>query len=165
MIKLILTSALLRKALFLSLLGFAAIALIGPIIALVSTLLVFALIGLVTWPILRGIWGTMTRSKDKAEHPIPQPKPALREEQRSLAARLRDHRAWHWVGEQARFTGGVVLEVVCGALLGAMLGLLAGRESPDVEQYVGIGAVVGAFVGILVGKTGRADGVESKATS
>lgn len=165
MVKLFLTSSLFRKAVSYSLLGFLVITLVGPIVAILGTLLGFAIIGLITWPLVRVTWLLVVGSGDKAKQPavaVSTPAPAHCEKRPCAIDRPHRRAAWRWLGDQTRFAGGVLFEVACGALVGASLGLLAGWNSASPEQYLGISAAVGAFLGILVGKTGREPAPEPK---
>jgi hypothetical protein len=156
-----------------ALLGFLAILLVGPVIAVLSVflsivlamlsfaiaalgiLLPFAVLGFLVWAPLHALfsgrpvqWRTLGRMcKGILDIVLSIPR-----------------RAWSMMtgsgkAAQEKITGlsshiGVVLfETFCGALVGFMLGVMAGNMSaaPDIGEVIGIGVLIGAILGALVG--------------
>lgn len=128
------------RALWLALFGFAFVILIGPVLAVASVVLTFAILGLMGWGAYRAAllvaWWRTPRPLPPPVLPQPpkvQPLPPC---------------------ERPRSSGVAVLlyEVVCGALVGAMLGLFATWRQPGTWLAAGLGAAVGAGLGLVAGR-------------
>jgi hypothetical protein len=157
---------LIRRIGFFALIGFAVLFLSAPVIAVISavlslilavlTLVVpFALIGLLVWIPLRGFskgagaaWKDLHLTGEMVRGTV------------NAALHLSTHVTGRMIRfgntlreilqEKASFIGAVLLEILCGALVGAVLGALPGL--PYQPNYVVIACctAIGAMLGILV---------------
>src|SRR4051794_6575463 len=137
------TFAFLRSFVWLSLLGLAVLVLIGPVLAVVGTLLPFALVGLLAWGGYRGVKGLAARLRAGQRLP----RLVGRDEKPILAALPAPQQS------RGRFSQAlwVVAEVCCGALVGGGLAALAGWQQGMGFDLVALGTGIGAVVGFLVG--------------
>jgi hypothetical protein len=145
-------AAMARKVILLAGLGFLTLLLIGPVLAVVATavavvaaVLPFILLGLAVWfPLQRWLCGR----RPPSWHRLPRVKAAW---QRTAGA-VRRHGSQ--VGDTLRASGRTVaafsLEVLSGAALGALLGLLRSPEGSVSALAILAGAGLGALVGVLV---------------
>jgi hypothetical protein len=157
-----------RKAVFLTLLGFVTLVLLGPVlalaialvatffslvVALASVFLPFLLVGLLVWVPFqmlhrgpRAGWECV-RDQTRAFY------------QAFLAAPCRVGLRWcagavhlgEGALEKVRYVGRVLAETLCGAAVGALLAALTGTDSLDVGPRVLLGMMAGGLVGALVG--------------
>jgi hypothetical protein len=150
---------LLVKLIWWSLLGFAAVVLIGPALAVLGTLLPFALVGAGVWGAYRGVRVLVERRRTvrgadapprvvavrrvepEARPRLPVPRPSLPDPEE---LRRQASRAWR-----------LGLEVVCGALVGCLLGAAAMWQTPAGPECVVVGLLAGAAAGFVVGGGGR----------
>jgi hypothetical protein len=153
---------------FLAMLGFLSLLLIGPFLALVSVclslivvgfalLIPFAMIGLLVWVPFH----TLCRGQR-----IPWEK--VRETTKGLVHALivvPFTVGVHFCSGTLRFgqatadkvyrVAGIALEMLSGALLGALLMAIAAHDAPDAAFQIVMAALIGAVIGALVG-TGQA---------
>jgi hypothetical protein len=145
--------------------GLMALLLVGPVLAVVGTLLPFAIIGWLACLAFYGLRQSL-RKKDM-EKEISSARAALwavgrggkRVAERGVpwvarqvtAVRAGLHRTWQAVGQRASAVGSVLVEAVCGAVVGAMLGLIANFQAPGPNYFVLIGGLTGAAAGLGVG--------------
>jgi hypothetical protein len=201
--RLFLGLGLLRKLLIMTVLGFVAVTLIGPIVAVTGFIVAFAVIGFVILTMYRAVARVVGRWGRKHEHDREALRAALRGAGRfgrqacyhgavlgrqacvqgaalgkrvapevvNLGRRAADCAAvpmrvgmrygrdlahlGRQVGERAarrgRLIGTMVREGVCGALVGAIVGLLLDWQAVNVmDVYTPAGALAGAAVGIVV---------------
>ena len=138
-----------RKIALMTLIGFAVLVLSGPAIAIIATLLPFALVGGLVWLLVQGI--------------LLGPRVA--------AATIRNvfrlvfggplwilKRTWagvKWVGGTTlRLAGtalGMLVPTVTGAFLGGVLGLVGGMEHNDADFRIPAGIMIGAGIGAVAG--------------
>jgi hypothetical protein len=148
--------AVIGKLAYLALLGFVVMMLVGPMLAVVSVLASFALIGMIFWLPLRLLgcgrpvewgrvrnasqryWGTVRTGYHRV-HGVFQQHPIYLERAR----------------EAGRFMGRVFRETVCGTLVGGMLGLLAALQTSFHPRPLVLGLGVGFIVGALVALSSR----------
>jgi hypothetical protein len=161
----------LRKVIWFTVIGWVALLPIGPVTAVVGTILPFALLGALVWL----VWYGLNHAVERFRQPAVREKlradrvmPAIgqgarvvgREAGRVFQAGL--HRCREAVpvlrattpaiGDKMRTflraTARLLVEISCGALLG---GLLAWFAVDPAEQTVAIGALLGAAMGFVVG--------------
>jgi hypothetical protein len=144
--------AILRKLCVLAVFGFLAIALAGPILALFSVVLCFALLGFLLWLpfhlLVHGRASNWTPGLEKVR----------------CCARWGGEAAWaacHGVmrvGGQMQSTirgtasvvGAFLLEMISGALVGVMLAVTCAAPQGVTPHAVALAAAVGGVVGVLV---------------
>ena len=156
-------TAVLRKLALLALIGFLVVVLIGPILAMLGVLVSFAFIGLVVWLPIR----TLLYGKPFEWHQV-------REASRRCGGAVWggwNRLAGGAVGEgnlvlekvqaTGRVLAAIVREAACGALVGALLGMVVGPDGSDPPPSMLIGAGFGAMLGILVALSSRAPARES----
>jgi hypothetical protein len=142
---------ILRHVVLWTLIGFGVLVLSGPIIAIVGTLLPFALVGLLIWLVVRAIMlGPLMvgRIIGRTVHAV------------LAVPRWAGRTAFHGVRRVGQagwstvsFVGSILLPAFAGALVGAMLGLIGGMEHNDADVRVPAGAVIGAGIGLVAGVT------------
>jgi hypothetical protein len=144
---------ILRKAAIMTAIGFLVIVLGGPLLGLIATLLPFLLVGFLIWLVIRMVIlgplvvgrfiGRVVRGVFRIVTAPP----------RLIFRLIRGGvvRVGHGVGRMSGFVRGIFWETVCGAAVGAMLGMIGGVQHEDAEFRVPIGAVIGGFIGLLAG--------------
>jgi hypothetical protein len=143
----------LRKLVLFAVLGFATVMLIGPVLAVVGTLLPFALVGALVWLAYKGVRRLAARLRGPERRDL---RDVLREVRRggrrALAHGLHKGSAWAPAvrGRLRLVRDRVVarLEVLCGALVGA---LVCWSITGAVDDYTALGALVGAALGFVAG--------------
>jgi hypothetical protein len=156
----------LRKLVWFTVLGFATVILIGPVLAVLGTVLPFALVGALVWLAYKGVRRLAGRGREKPALPE-----VLQEAGRGArrafaqgiqkcsgwapavrrwppAARCRLRAAGGWVAARGRSAGRRLLEILCGALVGALVSWLI---TGAVDDYTALGALVGAALGFVAG--------------
>jgi hypothetical protein len=147
--------AVLRSLAYLVLLGLAVTVLVGPAVAVAGALLPFALIGALAWGGYRSSRAALRRLRGERQGPVvhegeaapgvaPAPLPRAVAERPIRRARGRS-------GSLARTGWYVVVEVCCGAALGAALCVLANWQAGPGAGHPALGAAIGAVVGFVVG--------------
>jgi hypothetical protein len=141
-----------RKVCLLALLGLVAITAAGPILALVSVVLSFALIGLLFWlPIRLLLYGREGAVRDGVE----KGKAVARLCGRTAAA------SWHGTRHLGRHlrealrgsasrVGAVLLETLSGAVVGALLVSTCWPQHAVTPGAVVLAGLIGALAGVLV---------------
>ena len=147
------TVPILRKAAIITLIGFLAITLAGPLLTIAGVLLPFAAVGLLVWIPFKGImmWkqGGWTALGGSVKRGLG----------RVVAAPVwllaRAFGAVGWVLSSVLglvgFVLGLILPVILGAVGGGVLGAIGGFEHQDADFRVPAGIVIGAGVGLLAG--------------
>jgi hypothetical protein len=153
-------SHFLCKLLALSLVGLAAIMLVGPVLAVLGVLLPFALIGwlaCLAYLGLRQALGGRDIHKELSSAREAAWAAGRRGRRvvsgfgtRVTAFRARLHRAGEVVRSWAPAVTGALRETLCGAVVGAMLGLMATFQAPGPNYFVLIGGLSGAVAGLGV---------------
>jgi hypothetical protein len=165
---------LLRSLVCLSLLGFAVTVLIGPAVAVVGTLLPFALIGGLVWGGYRGSRSLVRRLRtgrrvrlvvdEPPAAPTPEPVPVPVAFSPPAEERPAP-RAPGRMRSLLRTAMHVAVEVGCGAAVGAALGVLVDWQNGVGPEHALLGAAIGAVVGFVVGGSrpgGAAEKVEDE---
>jgi hypothetical protein len=149
------TVPMVRKAAIITLVGFLAVFLAGPVLTVAGVLLPFALVGLLVWIPFRGIvlwrqggWEAVQAATHKG------------------FGRVLAVPAWilatafggvKWVVGSAfslvGFTLGLILPTLLGGIGGAILGFMGGMQHQDADFRIPAGALIGACVGLLIGAT------------
>jgi hypothetical protein len=132
-----------RNVLLMALIGFLAIFLAGPVLALMGILLPFVLVGFIIWLGVKAI--------------VVGPAVAGRIVGKTLRTVLAGpvwvgRQAWAGLGWVAGLTRGFVafvFPVVGGACAGAMLGMIGGMQHHDAEFRAPAGALIGATIGLV----------------
>ncbi|HEV3116903.1 MAG TPA: hypothetical protein VGY58_07625 [Gemmataceae bacterium] len=155
---------IMRKILFFALMGVAVVFLTGPVVAVISFvvsaglfvfffLLPFALLGFLIWLPIRLICGrgasarkTLVRTTQIMGHAA-FVMPArtcghLQARARTLGDRIH---------ALTSFIGAVFVEAASGALVGAMVGAIAGWQTGVLSVSIPAGAVIGLGLGVIVG--------------
>ena len=142
---------ILRSLVFLSLIGFAVLVLIGPVVAIAGAVVPFALIGGLAWGgyrvtgrMVRRLRGDRSRLVVKAVDEVPVLYRPVVEER---PARRRPSR----IGSFAKTCVRIGVEMGCGAALGAVLGVLFDWQSGTGFEHAALGTAIGAVVGFVVG--------------
>ena len=145
--------------------GLAVVLLLGPVLTVLGVLLAFAVIG---WLACLGYYGLrqalggrdFRRELSSAREAVCA---AGRRGRRLVsggvpwlggrvtACRARLHRASEAVKCHVPALLGVLVETSCGAVVGAMLGLMANLQAPGPNYFVLIGGLTGAVAGLGVG--------------
>ena len=142
---------MLRKAAIITLVGFLAIALAGPIVALLGTMLPFALVGLAVYVPYRlvilakqGGWPAVSRAAGKTVRmAFAPPRWVLGKVAGVFVGTIR------LVRGALGFVSGVVFPPLGGAIAGAVLGAVGGMEHGDAEMRAPVGALIGASIGLV----------------
>jgi hypothetical protein len=150
------TGSILRKVCLMTLIGFGVVILAGPALAVVGTLLPFALLGALVWVLVQAF--------------VSGPRMAGRTLRTGARTAFRVLSAGPiWVGrnllEVVRFVGRTVfgllgfalrilLPTAAGVVIGGVLGLFGGMKHGDADVRIPAGAVIGAGVGFLAGALG-----------
>jgi hypothetical protein len=145
--------------------GLMALLLIGPVLAVLGTLLPFAIIGWLACLAYYGLRQALRKKEFREE--LSSAREALWAAgrggkfvavrgapwvaRRVTAARATLHRTWKAVGGRASAVAAVIGEALCGAAVGAMLGLMANFQAPGPNYFVLIGGLTGAAAGLGVG--------------
>jgi hypothetical protein len=147
----------LRKLTFLSVLGFLAMVLLGPVLAILGVMLSFAVLGLVVWVPIRVLMFGRPLEWDRWGQTGKKYCGAVFRGCNRISSQF--HSGGGVVLEKAsaagRFLGTILRETACGALVGAMLGLLQGAQGSFQPRTVGLGVLIGAGVGAFVALTSR----------
>jgi hypothetical protein len=159
--------------------GLAVVTLIGPVLAVLGVLFAFAVIG---WLACLGYYGLrqalggrdFRRELSSAQEAVW----AAGRRGRRLAAgggpwlggrvtacRARLHRACEAVKGHVPAVAAVLVETLCGAVVGAMLGLMANFQAPGPNYFVLIGGLTGAAAGLGVGLLKRRPLPEARPSS
>lgn len=163
----------------LALVGLAAIVLVGPVLAVLGVLLPFALIG---WLAILACYGLRQSlgGRDVQKDLASARKAARAVGRRSrwllagglpwlgarvTACRAALHRASEAVRGYAPAVTGALRETLCGAVVGAMLGLMANFQAPGPNYFVLIGGLTGAAAGLGVSLLKRRPLPEPQASS
>jgi hypothetical protein len=158
---------LLRRLSFWALIGFAVIFLIGPALALISVLFSFALIvfstlvplaligfmvwlpiqavrrkRIVTWDHVRGTGRAFCRTAVVA--PV---RTGVRLGHGAMSCGRQMRTKCQAVAYLVR---GILVEMICGALVGVLLGAIAGTQYERLALPISLGAGIGAALGLLV---------------
>lgn len=141
--------------------GLAVITLIGPVLAVLGVLLPFAVIGwlacLAYLGVRQALGGRDLRKELTAAREAAR---AAGRRGRGLvsglgarltACRARLHRASEAVRRCAPAVTGVLRETLCGAVVGAMLGLMVNFQASGPNYFVLIGGLSGAVAGLGLG--------------
>jgi hypothetical protein len=147
------TVPILRKAAIITLVGFLAITLAGPLLTIAGVLLPFAVVGLLVWIPFRGImmwkqggWPAVGETvKRGLGRVVAIPAWIIGRAFGAVAFVLGS--AFSLVG----FVLGLILPVLLGTVGGAVLGFIGGMEHQDADFRVPAGALIGATVGLLAG--------------
>jgi hypothetical protein len=147
------TGAIVRKVCLMTLIGVGVVFLAGPALAVVGTLLPFALIGALVWVAVQAV--------------VAGPRVAGRTVRAGARTAFRLVSAGPiWLGRNViggvgfmgrtvlsllGFAFRILLPTVAGLVLGAVLGLIGGIKHDDAEVRIPAGAVIGAGVGFLAG--------------
>jgi hypothetical protein len=136
---------LVGKVVQFSLLGFLAIVLVGPVLGILGTLLPFALIGALVWGGYRGLRRLVAPRRPERERP-PLPVREVRVEPVALPV-VKERRG----PSRFRQAGRVMLEMVCGALVGGLVCGAVSWQQPWFSETLAAGLLAGAAVGYIVG--------------
>jgi hypothetical protein len=138
-----------RKIALMTLIGFGVLVLSGPAIAIIATLLPFALIGGLVWLVVQALLlgprvaGAMIRNTFRVVFGGP------------IWLLKRGWAGVKWVGGTALSLAGTTLSMivptVAGAFLGGVLGLIGGMEHNDADFRIPAGMAIGAGIGIVAG--------------
>jgi hypothetical protein len=147
------TASIIRKIAIVTLIGFAAVVLSGPLIAAVAALLPFAIVGALIYLFIKAIiLGPYVVGKIIGETfrgigfvIVGLPLRILRKAGRGIGFVL--HTGWAAVA----FAFSIAMPAVLGSVAGALLGVVGGIEHSDVEMRVPAGIVIGAAVGAVAG--------------
>ncbi|HEV3082781.1 MAG TPA: hypothetical protein VGY66_23555 [Gemmataceae bacterium] len=154
----------LRKIAFFALVGFAVIFLTGPVVAMLSFiisaglfvlffLLPFALLGLMVWLPIRLIFG----KGRNARRDLWRTGRFVGRAAVVMPARACGHVYTRTLGLGERlhqltcFIGTIFVETISGALVGALLGAIAGFQTQAWHIAIPAGAVIGTGLGVIVG--------------
>ena len=174
------TGCIVRKVFCLAAIGFGVLVLSGPVIGVVcvvlgivlsiaSMLFPFAIVGLIVWLPLRAIFGnkeTKWSDVQKNARTVFQGSFVVPVRTASGVCRgavTRFHGAGDRIKSGAQSLGAFFVEVICGAAVGTLFGLIASLEHPREEYliYAGsAGAVLGIGVGLSRFRAWRAELVE-----
>jgi hypothetical protein len=151
----------LRKLVWFTVLGFATVILIGPVLAVLGTVVPFALVGGLVWLAYQGVRRLVGRGRGQEKPALPEVLQGARREARRAfaqgiqkcsrwapAARCRLRAAGGWVAVRGRAAGRRLLEILCGALVGALVSWLI---TGAVDDYTALGALAGAALGFVAG--------------
>jgi hypothetical protein len=163
----------------LALVGLAVVTLIGPVLAVLGVLFAFAVIGwlacLAYYGVRQALGGRdfhkeLSSARDavcaagrRGRRLVTVGLPWLGA--RLTACRARLHRASEAVRGYAPAVTGVLRETLCGAVVGAMLGLMANLQAPGPNYFVLIGGLSGAAAGLGVGLLKRRPLPEARPSS
>jgi hypothetical protein len=160
------TASVFRKFGYFAFMGVAALILAGPVIALLSLvislilavlsiLVPFAVIGLLIWLPIRILSGNPSKAWTEARKAGGVLWRSVLRPPLQLGKRL-----FSWFGNafgasrgRAQQVGGILMETTCGAAVGALLGVAAGMGKEEMYADAGLAAAVGAVVGLFVGFT------------
>jgi hypothetical protein len=141
--------------------GLAAILLVGPVLAVLGVVLPFALIGWLACLAYLGLRKSLGGRDVRRElSDAREAAWAAGRRGRRLASglgagatacRARLHRASEAVRRYAPAVTGLLRETLCGAVVGAMLGLMANLQAPGPNYFVLVGGLTGAAAGLGVG--------------
>ncbi|HEV3119875.1 MAG TPA: hypothetical protein VGY58_22640 [Gemmataceae bacterium] len=144
---------MLRKAAIITLVGFLAVFLAGPVLTVAGVLLPFALVGLLVWIPFRAF---MLWRQGGLE--------AVQASTKRGFGRILAVPVWllatafggvRWIVGTAfsliGFVLGLILPTLLGGVGGAVLGFLGGMEHHDADFRVPAGALIGAGIGLLAG--------------
>jgi hypothetical protein len=147
------TTQVLRKAGLITLIGFLAVILSGPVLTVLGILLPFALVGLLVWIPFRAFVAAKHGGLPEVGQ---QAKTALRNVAAVPVWILGT--AFALVGFVLKtgwgivaFLLGIIFPTIAGAFLGGVLGLIGGIEHNDAEVRVPAGAAIGASIGLIAG--------------
>jgi hypothetical protein len=138
-----------RKIAMMTLIGFGVLVLSGPAIAVIATLLPFAIVGGLVWLLVQAILlgprvvGGMIRGVFRVVLGGP------------LWLLGRGWAGVKWVGGTALSLAGTMIGMlvptVAGAFLGGVLGLVGGMEHNDADFRIPAGMMIGAGIGAVAG--------------
>jgi hypothetical protein len=145
----------LRSLVCLALIGVAVVVLIGPALAVVGVLLPFAVIGALAWGGYRFGRTMLCRVRGRRQRlvfvdvsPAPRPAPAVT---RPVMDALPAPQSPSRLGRLARSATQILVEVGCGAALGAALAVVVDWQTVARVEHAALGAAIGAVVGFVVG--------------
>jgi hypothetical protein len=137
---------LMARLFYFAVIGFIGIVAIGPVAAVVGALLPFALIGLFVFGAYRGVQ-RLVGARRAGNFRIPAPPVAARRVEPAAGAA---HEAAPCPARSGR-RGRVVLEVLCGGLVGGAVAAAMCWQTPELAGTVIPAVVAGAVVGYVVG--------------
>jgi hypothetical protein len=147
---------LFRKVFLLSILGLAAVVLVGPVVAVVATLLPFALVGFAVWFVGRSLaggrlvaWATAREAGQRLYRGVVVA-PGRLAGRGWQGAKAVAHGTTRGLMRFAGFTGRVFFEGLAGASVGGILGAIGGGRYGDADIRVPLGLAAGALIGVLV---------------
>jgi hypothetical protein len=168
----------LHKMCLLAMVGFAVIFLSGPVIGLLSVifslvvsvfaiLLPFALVGFLIWLPIRALtsgkhlaWReATTTTRSVCGGVFRRSYSACRYVTSGSAGGIRN--LWHRIHFYPRAFGGLLLEVVSGAAVGAVLGGALGMRHDTYEASIPLGVLAGATLGFVIGASRLRDAVDA----
>jgi hypothetical protein len=155
--------SLAKKLTLMALIGFLVITLVGPVVALVSLLVPFALIGYAVWWTCRWWVGGRPGLKERLDQGKEWGEKAwhgAHEVGARAMCRVRD------MGAEARtkanFVGALLVEATSGVLVGVFLVLLGNPGQSMPEATVCAAGTLGGFIGVLAA-LGRRPGARQTA--
>jgi hypothetical protein len=147
------TAEIIRKVALLTVVGFLAVFLIGPVLTLVGVVLPFALVGFLVWLPFRLFvqrrqvnWSGLPRKAGQVAGSILSIPVRIIAFVASLALGI-----LRLVGGVLGFALRIILPTVAGAFLFALLGAIGGVSHQDAEFRIPAAALIGAAIGLLYG--------------
>jgi hypothetical protein len=142
-----------RKVALMTLIGFLAVILAGPILTVIGVLLPFALIGFLVWAPVKllvvaknGGWPAVRATTHRVAHGV-LAVPVWTIYHLGAGLKYVVLSVFGLIG----FLGGIILPTIAGAFLGAVLGLVGGMNHNDADVRIPAGAVIGGSIGLVAG--------------
>ena len=140
-----------RQFAIITVIGFLVVTLAGPALAIIGTLLPFALVGGAVWLVYKGftmgpkfVFSTIGKVVGGSVAVLLfLPKLVFRGARRLGGFTFNSAKA------VAFFTGSIAIPMVVGSLIGGALGAMGGMEHHDMELRVPVGVAMGAGIGLL----------------